>query len=174
MVRPARAGAIGNDWESKNLAMLREGEIGRVRMSGANGHSDLKSVDLEIRPIQVRLAEADVADQDDVGLGCDGGQTEQVLDLRAVDLFRPAPLEVIEGFEHGEARIPDTPLDAAVLPHRGLALNQLLQIIQMRALLLGRVTGNELVVEVDADPVRIPRATLQASIAKPWWRAKSR
>ena len=31
-----------------------------------------------------------------IGLGCDEGQTEQVLDLRAVDLFGPTPLEVIE------------------------------------------------------------------------------
>jgi hypothetical protein len=29
---------------------------------------------------QMRFAEADVADQDDVGLGCDEGETEQVLD----------------------------------------------------------------------------------------------
>jgi hypothetical protein len=29
----------------------------------------------------MRLAEADVADQDDVGLGCDEGQAKQVLDL---------------------------------------------------------------------------------------------
>jgi hypothetical protein len=79
----------------------------------------------------MRLAEADVADQDDVGLGCDEGQAKQVLDLRAVDFFRPAPLEVIESFEHGEAGIPDAALDAAVLAHRGLALNQLLQIIQV-------------------------------------------
>jgi hypothetical protein len=37
----------------------------------------------------MHFAEADVADQDDVGLGCDEGQTEQVPDLRAVDLFGP-------------------------------------------------------------------------------------
>ena len=61
------------------------------------------------------LPEADVADQDDVGLGCDEGQAEQVLDVRAVDLLGPAPLEVIEGFEHGEARFLDPSLDAAVL-----------------------------------------------------------
>jgi hypothetical protein len=34
----------------------------------------------------MRFAEADVAYQHDVCLGCDEGQTEQVLDLRAVDL----------------------------------------------------------------------------------------
>jgi hypothetical protein len=35
----------------------------------------------------VGLAHADVADQDDVGLGCDEGQAEQVLDVRAVDFL---------------------------------------------------------------------------------------
>jgi len=33
---------------------------------------------------------------------CDEGQTEQVLDLRAVDLFGPAPLEVIEDLSTGK------------------------------------------------------------------------
>lgn len=93
---------------------------------------------------QVRLAKADVTDQHDVGLGCDEDQTEQVLDLRAVDLFGPAPLEVIGGFEHGKARVLDPSLDAAVLAHRDLALNQLLQIIQVRALLPGGFGGGEL------------------------------
>jgi hypothetical protein len=42
--------------------------------------------------------------------------------LRAVDLFGPTPLEVIEGFEHGEARVLDPSLDAAVLAHASLGL----------------------------------------------------
>jgi len=50
----------------------------------------------------VRFAEANIADQDDVGLGGDESQTEQVLDLRPVDFCWPVPLEVIEGLEHGE------------------------------------------------------------------------
>jgi hypothetical protein len=85
----------------------------------------------------------------DVGLACDEGQTEQILDLRAVDLFGPTPLEIIEGFEHGKARILDASLDAAVLAHRGLALNQLLQIIQVRALLLGGPGGQGVVMALD-------------------------
>src|SRR6202050_2386578 len=111
---------------------------------------------------QMRFAEADVADQDDVGLGCDEGQTEQVLDLRAVDLFGPAPLEVIEGFEHGEARVLDASLDAAVLPHRGFALNQLLQIIQVRALLLGGFGGQALVVALDVVQVQTMQLRVQS------------
>jgi hypothetical protein len=110
----------------------------------------------------MRLADADVTDQDDVGLGCDEGQTEQVLDLRAVDLFGPVPLEVIEGFEHGEARVVDASLDAAVLAHRGLALNQLLQIIQVRALLLGGFDGHGLVVALNVVQVQTMQLRVQS------------
>src|SRR5271170_6316128 len=52
-------------------------------------------------------------------------------------------------FEHRKARILDASLDAAVLAHRGLALNQLLQIIQMRALLLGGPGGQGVVMALD-------------------------
>jgi hypothetical protein len=37
------------------------------------------------RDRQMRFAEADIADQDDVGVGGDEGKAEQVLDLRTVD-----------------------------------------------------------------------------------------
>jgi hypothetical protein len=50
----------------------------------------------------VRLAKADVPYQDDVGLGCDEGQTEQVLDLLAVDLFGPTPLEISRDLSTGK------------------------------------------------------------------------
>jgi hypothetical protein len=56
-----------------------------------------------------------------VGVGRDEGEAEQVLDLRTVDLSGPAPLGVLEGLEHGEARVPDAALDAAVLTQHGLA-----------------------------------------------------
>jgi hypothetical protein len=95
-------------------------------------------------------------------LSCDEGQTEEVLDLRAVDLFGPTPLEVIEGFEHGEARVPDPPLDAAVLAHGGLALNQLLQIIQVRALLLGGFGGQGLVVAMDVGQLQTLQLRVQS------------
>jgi hypothetical protein len=111
---------------------------------------------------QMGLAEADVTDQDDVGLGCDEGQTEQVLDLRAVDLFGPVPLEVIEGFEHGEARVLDASLDAAVLAHCSFALNQLLQIIQVRALLLGGFGSQGLVVALDVVQVQTMQLRVQS------------
>jgi hypothetical protein len=53
---------------------------------------------------------ADGADEDDVGLGWDEGQTQQVLDLQAVDLFWLAPLKVFHRFDRGEARVLDASL----------------------------------------------------------------
>ena len=108
------------------------------------------------------FANANVTDQDDVGLGCDEGQTEQVLDLRAVDFLGPIPLEVIERFEHEEARVLDPSLDAAVLAHGGLALNQLGQIVQMRALLLGGLAGKHLVVALDVVQLQTMQLSIQS------------
>ena len=110
----------------------------------------------------VRLAEADVADEDDVGVGGDKGQTEQVLDLRAVDLFWPAPLKVFDGLEHGEAGFSDAPLDGAVLAHRGLALDQLRQILKVRELLVGGFAGEVLVVAFDVGEVQAIELRVQS------------
>src|SRR6516165_3457263 len=117
---------------AEEFALEPNGGLGRCQgIDDVHGGSEQHRVSLQAGGVaesnrQMCLAEADVADQDDVGLGCDEGQTEQVLDLRAVDFFGPVPLEVIEGFEHREARVLDASLDAAVLAHRGFALNQLL------------------------------------------------
>ena len=91
-------------------------------------------------------------------LACDEGQTEQVLDLRAVDLFWPAPLEVFHGLEHGEARFFDAPLDGAVLAQRGLALDQLARYSRCETLLVGGLGGEILVVAFDVVEVQSDRA----------------
>jgi hypothetical protein len=79
----------------------------------------------------VGFAQSNVADQDDVGAGCDEVETKQVLDLRPIDLFRPAPLEVIEGFADGKASVFDSPLDAARLACGELTLNELGEIVDV-------------------------------------------
>jgi hypothetical protein len=78
--------------------------------------------------------------------------------------FWPAPLEVIEGFDDWKARVPDAPLDAAALAHRGLALDQQRQIIQMRALLLGGLDGQLLVVALDGEQVQTLQLRLQSRL----------
>src|SRR5262245_22473382 len=101
----------------------------------------------------VRFTEADGTNKDDVGVGCDEGQTEQVLDLGSVDFFGPAPLKVFDGFEHGEARLFYAPLDGAVLAYRRLALDQLCQIGKVRELLVGSFGGEILIVAFDVGEV---------------------
>src|SRR5262252_1433514 len=94
----------------------------------------------------VGFAEANGTYKHGVGVGSDEGQAEQVLDLRAVDLLWPAPLEVLHRLEDGEAGLSDAPLDGAGLASGGLTLDQLGQIGEMRELLLGGCGGKGLVV----------------------------
>ena len=47
----------------------------------------------------MRFAQTHAAQEDGVGFLLDEVQAEEVLDLRPVDLLRPAPLELIEGLE---------------------------------------------------------------------------
>src|SRR5215468_12293094 len=78
----------------------------------------------------------------------------------------------VEGFEHGEARVLDASFDAAVLAHRGFALNQLLQIIQVRALLLGSFGGQGLVVALDVVQVQTVagvRVGILGNLRNPEW-----
>jgi hypothetical protein len=71
-------------------------------------------------------------------------------------------MEVIEGFEHGEARILDPSLDAAVLAHGGFALNQLRQIIQVRAVVFGGLAGKGLVVALDVVQLQTMQLSIQS------------
>jgi hypothetical protein len=108
----------------------------------------------------VRFTEADGTNKHDVGVGCDEVQAEQVLDLRTVDLLWPGPLEVLHRLEDGEAGVLDAPVDGAGLAQRGLALDQVGQIGEMRDLLLSGCCGKGLVVafyvgEVQGIEVRV-------------------
>jgi hypothetical protein len=66
------------------------------------------------------------AEEDDIGLFLDEGEAEEVLDLEPVDLFGPTPLELLKGFEHGEAGEPDMALDTTVLAQVSFAFEELL------------------------------------------------
>ena len=105
----------------------------------------------------MRLAEADVADQDDVGLGRDELQAEEVLDLRPVDFGWPGQLELIEGLEHREAGVLDASLDAAALAHRRFALDQPCQKLHVRELLRGGLCRHGLVMLPDIGQLQAPQ-----------------
>jgi hypothetical protein len=64
---------------------------------------------------QVCFTQADATDHNYVGVLVDERKAEEVLNLEAVDLFRPSPVELIEGFDYGEACHSDAPSDTAVL-----------------------------------------------------------
>src|SRR6516164_3126328 len=96
-----------------------------------------------------------------VGAGCDEVETKQVLDLQAIDLFGPAPLEVIEGFADGKAGVANSSFDAAHLTRGELTLNELREIIEVRALLLGGFAGQGLVVALDILQVQALQLDIQ-------------
>ena len=73
---------------------------------------------------QMRLAQADAADEHDVAGRLHEPQPEQVHDLFAVDLFGPGPVEGVEGFFHREAGQFDAPGDGALAAQRGFALDE--------------------------------------------------
>lgn len=80
------------------------------------------------------LAQANVGDEDHVGLVLDKAQAEEILDLGPIDLLRPAPVELVEGLEYREAGEPHPSLDTAVFTPVGLAFDQPRQIVDVRPL----------------------------------------
>jgi hypothetical protein len=151
-----------------NLALEAAGGLsGGQRIDDVDSGSEQHGVPADAggmakRNGDVRLAETNGTDEDDVGVACDEGQAEQVLDLRAVDLLWPAPLKVLHRLEDGEASVLDAPLDGAGLAPCGLALDQLGQIGEMRELLLGGCGGKGLVVAFYVREVQGIELSIQA------------
>jgi hypothetical protein len=110
---------------------------------------------------QVRFPEADVADHDGVGMSRDEVQAKQILDLHAVDLFGPAPLELIESFDDREAGIPDAAFGAPHVTHGELAIDDLGQIVHVRALLLGGLARQVAIVLADVAQAHLQKLILQ-------------
>ena len=70
------------------------------------------------------LAQADPADEDDVGGLVDELQTEEVLDLQTVEFLGPVSLELVEGLTHRESGEAHAPFDGAVLSAVRFALDE--------------------------------------------------
>ncbi len=86
------------------------------------------------RDAQMALSQTHACEEDGVGPLVDEGQAEEVLDLQAIDLFRPTPLELLEGFDHGEAGEPDAALDPPVLSEMNLSLDEPLDVLRETSL----------------------------------------
>ena len=93
----------------------------------------------------MRFSKADSTDEDDVAGLLDEVQAEQVHHLLSVDLFRPGPVERIEGFLDGEAGESDAPGDGSVAAPGGLAFDESGEQRQVVPLLL-RGSGDELAI----------------------------
>ena len=83
------------------------------------------------------LAEPDAADEHDVGGVVEEAQAEEVLDLEAVDLVGPGPVEGIERFFHGESGESDARFNGTVASQVGLALDESFEHGEVVGLLLG-------------------------------------
>ena len=73
---------------------------------------------------QVSLPQSHAAHEHHVVPGLDKAQAHEVLDRGTVDLFRPVPVEVLDGLDHRKAGGLDASVDAALLAGLGLAVDE--------------------------------------------------
>jgi len=95
------------------------------------------------------LAQADGAEKDHVGFLRHELQAEEVLDLEAVDFFRPIPAELFEGFDDGKAGGLDATFDGALAPFLEFTLDQSGQVLDVIPVLLGALLSQFGVVVLD-------------------------
>ena len=105
-----------------------------------NGTGKEHRVALEARRIakrsgQVRFAQADAAQIDEVGLVFDKPEAEVVLHLEAVNLGGPVPAKLIQGFDDGKACLANAIFGGAVAPQVRLAFDESGQVVHMGPLL---------------------------------------
>jgi hypothetical protein len=77
------------------------------------------------------FAEAHPTEKDDIGGVLEKREPGEVLDLEAIDLFGPIPLELVEGFEDRKARPADAPVGSAILFACGLSGDEFAEIVHM-------------------------------------------
>ena len=80
----------------------------------------------------VALAEADAAHEHDIGFAGDKAESEEVFDLKVVDLLGPVPAERVHGLDHGEARVADAPGDGTALAGAAFAFHEAPQVVEVR------------------------------------------
>jgi hypothetical protein len=90
---------------------------------------------------EVGFAEANIAQEDDIGFVFDELKAEEVLDLEAVDFFGPIPAELVECFEDGKAGLLEAALDEALAAEVVLAFREPLQVAGVVPLLFRGLAG---------------------------------
>ena len=126
----------------EGLVYLRSSVLRVPGLGGVQGVDDVDGVGEEHahallaggvaeRAGEVGFTEPDGAEQDDVGVVLDELETEEVLDLEAVDLFGPVPAEGVEGFDDGEAGGLDAAGDGSVGAQVGFAGDELGEVVEV-------------------------------------------
>lgn len=87
------------------------------------------------------FAQANIAQEDDIGFVFDELEAEEVLDLEAVDFPGPIPAELVECFEDGKARLLEAALDEALAAEVMFAFCEPLEIADMVPLLFSGLAG---------------------------------
>ena len=95
---------------------------------------------------QVTLAQADATDEHRVGLFGEEAQTEEILDLDAVDLFGPAPIELVHRLDHRKAGGADASFQGALLPAQAFAFEQTLEVVHGSPVLRRGLFGQAFIV----------------------------
>lgn len=140
------------DQEPGAEVFLEFGFEGALFLGGAQMVDDLDGIGKENRVAfqasgvaqrrsQVGFAQADGAQKDHVGLLSQELPAEEVLDLEAIDLLGPVPMELFERFDDRKARGLDAPLDGVLEPLLVLAVDEPAEVIDVSAGLLGRLLG---------------------------------
>jgi hypothetical protein len=87
------------------------------------------------------FAQADVAQEHDVGFLGNKLEAEEMLDLESVDLLGPVPAELFEGLEDREAGGFDTALYGALVALVVFAFDQAAQVFDVVPVLFGGLWG---------------------------------
>lgn len=90
---------------------------------------------------QMGLAQADGAQEDDVGFLREEVQAEEVLHLEAIDFLGPVPLELFEGFDDRKAGGPDAQLHGVLEALLILAIDEPGEVFDVGPMLLGGLLG---------------------------------
>jgi hypothetical protein len=92
------------------------------------------------------LAHAAWAEEEDIAFGLYEGHAEEVLDLKAIEPLGPLPVELVEGFEDGEAGLLKPALHAQPMEPIPFAFGEVLKELMMGPLLASGFGGHRLMV----------------------------
>jgi hypothetical protein len=90
----------------------------------------------------VGFAEPHATEEDNIGWVLEKRESGEVLDLEAIDLFGPIPLEGVERFEGREAGSLNAPVGRPILFAGGLSGDELAEIVDMGPLFFRGLLGH--------------------------------